>query len=93
MSDNKKKRKTAVEIEPERHLISDHQYILMKKYIYSGMRKQSILYKDLTEQELLEIWCGDWRDNVERKKVLIQFGTRILYEKARESFENYLLGN
>ena len=76
----------------EWHLTSDHQYIFMRQYIYSGMRKKTILYKELTEQELLEVWNGDWQDNAEKKKILTHFGTKKLYEKAKESFENYLLG-
>lgn len=75
----------------EWHLISDHQYIFMKGYIYSGMRKKTIPYKDLSEQELLEIWCGDWVDNVERKTVLDHFGRRHLYSMARKAFEKDLL--
>ena len=75
----------------EWHLISDHQYILMKGCIYSGMRKKTIYYRDLSEQELLEIWLGDWVDNVERKKVLDHFGRRFLYAKAKEAFERDLL--
>lgn len=91
MNENGKTFRADALSEREWHLISDHQYILMKKYIYTGMRKQTILYKDLVEQELLEIWCGDWADNAERKKVLTCFGTRILYEKARAAFEKDLL--
>ena len=75
----------------EWHLTSDHQYIFMRQYIYSGMRKKAMRYKDLTEQELLEIWCGDWLDNKTRKGVLTHFGTVNLYRKAREIFEKDLL--
>lgn len=91
MTEIKKIRKSSVEVEMERHLISDHQYIFMKGYIYSGLREKTIPYKDLSGQELLEIWCGDWADNVERSKTLTHFGTRILYEKARKAFEKDLL--
>lgn len=91
MSESKKARKSCMEVDMERHLISDHQYIFMKGYIYSGLKKKTIPYKDLSEQELLEIWCGDWVDNVERSKTLTHFGTRILYEKARKAFEKDLL--
>lgn len=93
MSENKDPKKSYAESVIEYHLRSDHQYILMKKYIYSGMRKKTIPYKDLSEPELSEIWCGDWEDGIKRRKVLVQFGTRILYEKAQKAFENYLLGN
>lgn len=91
MNANGEERWSDTRKDDEWHLISDHQYILMKGYIYSGMRKKTICYKDLTEQELLEIWLGDWVDNTERKKVLDHFGRRFLYTKAREAFEKDLL--
>ena len=72
----------------EWHLTSDHQYIFMRQYIYSGRRKKTILYKDLTEQALLEMWTGNGQDNSEKKKVLTHFGTMQLYDKAKEAFEN-----
>ena len=93
MGENNESRKSYAESVIEYHLRSNHQYILMKKYIYSGMRKKTILYKDLSEPELSEIWRGDWENGIERRKILVHFGTRILYEKAQKAFENYLLGN
>lgn len=77
----------------EWHLESLHEYIFMKDFIYSGIRKQTIPYKDLSNIELLDIWCGKWRDSAERKKVLDHFGRRWLYMKTKKVFENYLKGN
>ena len=75
----------------EWHLSAAHQYIFMKHYIYSGLRKRTVLYNNLTVQELLEIWSGNWQSPGERKKVLIHFGRQVLYDSAKKAFEEEFL--
>lgn len=72
----------------EWHLSAAHQYIFMQHYIYSGLRKMTVLYNSLTVQELLEIWLGNWQSTEERKNVLICFGRKTLYDSAKKAFEN-----
>lgn len=75
----------------EWHLSAAHQYIFMKQYIYSGLRKRTVPYNSLTVQELLEIWAGNWQSPEERKKVLIHFGRQMLYDSAKKAFEEEFL--
>ena len=83
----------AIGKDKEWHLSAAHQYIFMKQYIYSGLRKMTVLYNSLTVQELFEIWSGDWQSPEERKKVLIHFGRKTLYYSAKKAFgEEFLSG-
>lgn len=75
----------------EWHLSAAHQYIFMKHYIYSGLRRMATLYNNLTVQELFEIWSGDWQSPEERKKVLIHFGHQTLYDSAKKAFDKEFL--
>ena len=75
----------------EWHLSAAHQYIFMKQYIYSGLRKRTVPYNSLTVQELLEIWVGDWQSTEERKRVLVYFGRQMLYDSAKKAFEEDIL--
>ena len=75
----------------EWHLSAAHQYIFMKQYIYSGLRKRTMPYNSLTVQELLEIWFGDWQSTEERKRVLVHFGRQMLYDGAKKAFKEEFL--
>ena len=81
----------AIGKDKEWHLSAAHQYIFMQHYIYSGLRKMTVLYNSLTVQELFEIWAGDWQSPEERKKVLIHFGRKTLYDSAKKAFEEEFL--